>query len=105
MKIYLDAEFRCHLSDDGTMREVETDIFDGKGSVYIEGYRYVPSGETWIRSDGVAFKGLMVSPATDFNSLAAAQTQHEHDEAAHLEELGSLIEEIYNEDVDMIDDM
>lgn len=88
MKIYLDSEYRCHLSDDGTMREVETDAFDGKGSVYIEGYRYVPSGETWIRSDGVAFKGLMVTPAKDFNSLATAQTQHEHDEAQRWGSLG-----------------
>lgn len=69
MKIYLDSEFRCHLLDDGTMREVETDVFDGKGSVYIEGYRYVPRGETWTRADGVQFRGLMVAPAKDYNRI------------------------------------
>lgn len=69
MKIYLDSEFRCHLSDDGTMREVETDAFDGKGSAYIEGYRYVPSGEMWTRADGVQFRGLMVAPAKDYNRI------------------------------------
>lgn len=69
MKIYLDSEFRCHLSDDGTMREVETDVFDGKEKAYIEGYRYVPDGETWTRSDGVEFRGLMVAPAKDYNRI------------------------------------
>lgn len=69
MKIYLDSEFRCHLSDDGTMREIETDAFDEKGAVYIEGYRYVPSGETWTRADGVQFRGLMIAPAKDYNRI------------------------------------
>ena len=47
----------------------------------------------------------MVAPAKDYSALAKAQMQHELDEATHLTELGVLIEEIYNEDVDMIDGM
>ena len=27
--IYIDADFKCHVSDDGTMTAVETDFFDG----------------------------------------------------------------------------
>ena len=69
MIIYLDSDFVCHLTNDGTMRSVETDAFDGKAKAYIEGYRYVPEGETWIRSDGMQFRGILVSPAKDYNRI------------------------------------
>lgn len=67
--IYLDSDFVCHLTNDGTMREVETDVFDGQPDEYIKGYRYVPQGETWTRADGVQFTGLMVAPAKDYNRI------------------------------------
>ena len=105
MIIYLDSDFRCHLEDDGGMRPVETDFFDGRCAAFIEGYRLVPEGESWTRADGAVFRGYMIAPAEDYSALAKAQAQHEKDEASHLEELGALIEEIYNEDVDMIDGM
>lgn len=69
MIIYLDSNFVCHLTDDGTMIEVQTDFFDGKSKAYIEGCRYVPEGETWTRSDGVVFHGLMITPAKDYNRI------------------------------------
>lgn len=69
MKIYLDSEFVCHLEPSGTMREIETDVFDGQPKAYIEGYRYVPQGETWTRSDGMQFHGLMISAAKDYNRI------------------------------------
>ena len=78
MKIYIDSEFRCHVSNqDGTYREVETEYFDGKCDSYIEGYRFVPDGECWTRSDGVIFTGEMISPWKDFNELDAAQREYE----------------------------
>lgn len=67
--IYLDSEFICHLSNDGTMREVQTDVFDGQPDEYIKGYRFIPEGETWTRADGVQFTGLMVAPAKDYNHI------------------------------------
>ena len=69
MTIYLDSDFRCHLENDGTMTAVETDVFDGKEKAYIEGYRYVPEGETWTRADGVQFHGLMIAPAKNFDRI------------------------------------
>lgn len=82
--IYLDSDFKCHVADDGTMTAVETDAFDGKCDAYIEGYRYVPSGETWTRSDGAVFYGEMIAPWKDYKELAAAQAQHERDNAELL---------------------
>lgn len=69
MTIYLDSDFCCHLIDDGTMTAIETNEFDGKANAYIEGYRYVPEGQTWTRSDGVEFQGLMIAPAKNFDRI------------------------------------
>ena len=77
MTIYLDNDFKCHTQNDGTMREVETSFFDGKCNEFIEGYRFVPSGETWIRSDGVPFSGEMVSPWKDYSALAQLQAVYD----------------------------
>ena len=38
--IYIDSDYRCHVTNDGTMNAVETDFFDGKCDTFIEGYRY-----------------------------------------------------------------
>ena len=81
MTVYLDSDFRCHLTNDGTMTAVETDAFDGKCKTYIEGYRFVPKGETWTRSDGVQFTGEMIAPAVDYDGLAKIQAQYEEDQA------------------------
>ena len=102
MTIYLDSEYRCHLAAGEGMQAIDTDYFDEKCAAYIEGYRFVPSGSTWTRKDGVVFRGEMVAPAVEYFLLQRFQAQHELDEAAHLEELGALIEEIYNEDLEVI---
>ena len=76
--IYIDSEFKCHTTNpDGTFQEVETDFFDGKCTAFIEGYRYIPSGEIWTRPDGFVFRGEMISPWKDFAELDAAQREYE----------------------------
>lgn len=80
--IYLDSEFKCHITDDGNVKAVETDFFDGKCDTYVEGHRFVPAGETWIREDGTRFTGPMVSPWRTDVELKAAQAQYEADTAA-----------------------
>lgn len=76
MTIYIDIDFKCHVTDGGGMTPIETDAFDGKCNRYIEGFRFVPAGETWTRKDGVAFQGQMISPHTDYAILAAYQEQY-----------------------------
>lgn len=75
--IYIDSDFKCHATDDGTMTAVETAFFDGKCSEYIEGYRFIPSGAVWVRSDGVSFEGEMISPWKPFDELELAQRAYE----------------------------
>jgi hypothetical protein len=85
--IYIDSDFKCHITDDGTMTPLETDYFDGKCDTFIEGYRFIPSGESWTRKDGAVFRGKMGSPWKPYDELAAAQEQYEKDllERADLE--------------------
>ena len=75
--IYIDSDFKCHTSNDGTMTAVETDFFDDKCDAFIEGYRIVPSGESWTRSDGHIFTGEMISAWKPYGELDAAQRAYE----------------------------
>ena len=75
--IYIDSNFKCHSSNDGTMVEIQTDFFDGKCDAFVEGYRFVPVGESWTRSDGVVFQGEMIAPWKDYAELDAVQREYE----------------------------
>lgn len=77
MKIFIDKDFKCNIYDDGTMIAVESDFFDGKCAEFIEGYRFVPDGKSWIRSDGEVFNGEMVSPWKDYSELDVVQREYE----------------------------
>ena len=80
MMIYIDSDFKCHTSDDGTMTAVETDAFDGKCDAYIEGYRFIPAGQTWTRADGVVFTGEMIAPWKPWAELDAVQREYEREQ-------------------------
>ena len=86
MKIYIDSDFKCHTTNDGTMTAVETDFFDGKCDAFIEGYRYIPYGETWTRSDGVVFHGEMIAPFKDSQFLETVQKLYEEMKASAVKE-------------------
>lgn len=83
--IYLDDDFKCHTSNDDTMSAVETEVFDGKCDAFIEGYRLVPYGETWTRSDGKVFHGEMIAPWKPYSELDAAQRRYEKQLLAEYE--------------------
>ena len=74
MTIYIDNDYKCHVTDDGTRRSVETDFFTGRCTEFIEGYRFVPSGETWTRADGQVFAGEMITPWRHYSEIAEIQT-------------------------------
>lgn len=75
MKIFIDSDCKCHTSDDGTMRSFEVSFFDYKCPELIEGYRYVPRGETWTRSDGEVFQNGMITPCKDYSELEEYEWQ------------------------------
>lgn len=108
MKVYLDNDFKCHISKDSEdYIEYETDIFDGKCQEFIEGYRIVPRGKVWSRGDGRMFEGEMVAPWRDTSILREIQSAYEREQLATVssqnEELittiAQMVEDTYQEDL------
>ena len=91
--IFLDADFRCHVAPGDGLTAVETAAFDGKCHAYIEGYRFVPEGRTWVREDGVEFSGEMVAPWKPWDELDKAQREYERQLVAEYEAALREIEE------------
>jgi hypothetical protein len=86
MKIYIDSEYRCHTTNpDSAFREVYVSFFAGKCQTFIEGYRYVPAGESWTRSDGVVFTGEMIAPWKPYTELDSAQRAYEQELIADMQ--------------------
>lgn len=108
--IYLDSDFKCHVTNDGTMTAIETSFFDRKCDAFIEGYRFVPSSSTWTRDDGTVFTGEMIAPWKPWNELDEAQREYERQRVTELEaenetllaDMAQLVEEVYQSDVEMM---
>jgi hypothetical protein len=94
--IYIDSDYMCHINNDGTMRTAETDAFDGKCDAFVEGYRFVPDGESWMREDGVVFHGEMIAPWRSSAVLEAAQAQYEKDFAELMAEYQRGVDSAYD---------
>mgnify|MGYP007122672800 CR=1 FL=1 len=75
MIIYIDGDFKCHVSAAEGRREIETGFFNGKCPEWIESYRFVPEGETWTREDGEVFTN-MAAPWKDLSEAYVAQTAY-----------------------------
>lgn len=92
--IYIDSDFKCHVSTAEGRTQIETSVFDGKCNAYIEGYRVIPSGQTWTRADGVVFTGEMIAPWKPWAELDAAQREFEREQyAALLSKLSEVYED------------
>ena len=77
MKVYIDNEYKCYTEPGDGRKAVDAVGFDGKCKTFIEGYRFVPSGEVWTREDGVKFTGEMIAPWKPYSELDAAQRVYE----------------------------
>ena len=86
MTVFIDSDYKCHTEQAEGLTAVESSFFDGKCKTFIEGYRFVPSGEMWTRADGVVFTGEMVAPWKPYEPLAAAQQGYE-ESAAELKDM------------------
>lgn len=92
MIIYIDGDFKCHVSAADGRRAIETNFFNGKCPEWIESYRFVPADETWTREDGEVFKGEMVTPWKDLSEAYVAQTAYLERQNAQYEAALSEIE-------------
>lgn len=105
MRIYIDNDYKCHTSPGDGLTAVETYAFDGKCRQYIEGYRFVPAGETWTREDGQVFAGGMIAPLRPYEILAELQAIYEEEQAKPTEEIAALVEEVFNSDMEVINNV
>lgn len=80
MTIYIDSDYKCHSATADGLTAVETTFFDDKSTEFIEGYRYVPSGQTWTREDGTVFAGEMVAPWKPWEELDGIQRAYEREQ-------------------------
>lgn len=85
MTIYIDRDFKCYTESAAGRTAVETGAFTGKCRQYIEGYRFVPSGQIWTREDGQVFRGEMIAPWRDYAILAELQALYEEEQAKQAE--------------------
>lgn len=86
MKIYIDSECKCHTSNpNGDFREFDVEEFNGKCHEFIEGFRYCPEGESYVREDGEVFCGECIVPFKNLNELDAAQQEYEQQLIAEYE--------------------
>lgn len=112
MTIYIDSDYKCHTEPGEGLTEVKTNFFDeGMIQAYIEGYRFVPKGKTWVREDGVEFTGEMVTPWQDWQELDKLQAAHEREQyrpliaqnAELVDAMASMVDDVYNQDVAVIE--
>ena len=94
MTIYIDSEYKCYTSPGDNLTAIDTNFFDGKCKAYIEGYRFVPSGEAWIREDGQVFSGGMVAPWRPYEILAEFQAIYEEEQAKQAD-MAAALDAIY----------
>ena len=105
MTIYIGSDYKCHISLADGLTAVETDFFNGKCRQYIEGYRFVPAGEIWVREDGEVFTGEMVAPWRNYEILAELQAVYEEEQDKATAEMAALVEEVYNSDMEVIENV
>lgn len=85
MKIYIDDDYKCHVSPADGLTAIETDYFDGMCNAAIEGHRYIPAESTWTRTDGEPFTGEAYMLFVDWATLDAAQREYEQEQLAQYE--------------------
>ena len=90
MRIYIDSDYKCYTTSAEGRREFDAQFFDGKSSAFVEGYRYVPAGETWTRADGAVFAGEKKSPWKYYSILAAAQAAYEQAQSESAAEIADM---------------
>ena len=88
--IYLDSNFMCHIINDGTMTEIQTDMFDDLCNNSIELMRYIPQNEMWVRPNGRIIYGLFIQ-ATDSEKINAYQIQWQSDQE-QMEDMQNALE-------------
>ena len=100
MKIYIDGDYKCHPGPGEGLRPVEAAFFRNAAPAYLEGYRFIPSGESRTGEDGTVFVGEMAAPWKDWEGLDRAQRVYERAQNEQmLDAMASMVEAVYDQDM------
>lgn len=77
--VYIDSDFMCHTTNDGTRTEIQTDYFDYLCDNAIELMRFIPEGRVWYHPKGFVVYGEFVQ-ATNSKKIDELQRQAEMDD-------------------------
>ena len=97
MTVYIDYDYKCHVTTIVGARGIEESFFDNKCPSLIESYRYVPAEATWTREDGVAFAGPMIAPWRDIRQYDGEQQQYLLDKLAAAQSANAQYESALSE--------
>ena len=111
MTIYIDKGYLCHAEPGEGLEAAQTDFFDGKAPGYIEGYRFIPTGNSWTGDDGTVYLGEAAFPVTDWEALDKIQRVYEREQIPVLmaqndelvEAMAAMVEDVYNQDMASIE--
>jgi len=88
-RIYIDKSYRCHTKSGGGRRAVDTSVFDGRVNEVIEGYCYIPVGETFELENGEVMTGECMFPFAEYSILDNIQRTNEQEALALLGLIGT----------------
>lgn len=80
MRIYIDSEYNCHTTQAEAMREFELDFFDNKCKKFVECFKFVPPGETYIDEHGFVRCGVAWNNKAITREIEAEQAEYEHEQ-------------------------
>lgn len=101
--IYIDNDYKCYAEPAEGRKAIGIDLFDGMCKTYIEGYRFVPKGEVWVREDGEVFEGETLFPWKPFSQLLAAQQGYE-ESLAELQDMQAALELLAVKPIDEVNE-
>lgn len=101
--IYLDKDFICHLNYVSGSKKYNVTFLDNVCDECVECYRYVPENEIYIiENKKIIGEFIQVIEKDKIVQLIETNVKEEKN---HLNELADLIEEIYNQDMEMINNV
>lgn len=81
MIVYIDSNFKCHTTNDGTMTPVEEEFFDYKCKEFIEGYCLKPDNMVWVLDSGeILSDGKIITNFKPYSELNLAQQKYDREQ-------------------------
>ena len=83
--VYIDSEFKVHVTNADGRTAIETDAFDGMSDLIIEYHIFVPPGEIHTKPNGITVHGEFIQPFVSEKEMDAAQREYERQKLADAE--------------------